>query len=166
MQEGKAPKVDDLFSLAYSTLFEVVKYARNEEHWAITKEEASKLGKISTSCMNTIPAAAKAKVEAKFSKYLPWCALIGFGMVITYPRVMVSLELAKEKKRNRYGGAPVKFPAREEPKTNEQPTVGNPAVTVTERNEQPASTSFPPGHGKNFPKFDFEIPSPTDRKSG
>jgi hypothetical protein len=167
MQEGKAPKVDDLFSLAYSTLFEVVKYARAEEHWSITKEEANKLGKVSVSCLNTIPAAQKGKIEAKFGKYLPWCALIGFGMVITYPRVALSMQLAKEKKANRY---PIPFPIspsvpkREQEEIPNAPVESNAAGTVTGGTNPDSRSNFPPGHGKNFPKFDFEIPSATDRK--
>jgi hypothetical protein len=169
MQEGKAPKVDDLFSLAYSTLFEVVKYARAEEHWAITKEEANKLGKVSVSCLNTIPVVTKNKVEAKFSKYLPWCALIGFGMVITYPRVSVSMELAKQKKLNRYGAAPIKFPISPAPAREENFGTASPVNDTSEAagsgvTEPSNKSSFPPGHGANFPKFDFEIPSATDRK--
>lgn len=164
MQEGRAPKVDDLFSLAYSTLFEVVKFARAEEHWSITKEEANKLGKVSVSCLNTIPAAAKGKIEAKVSKYLPWCALIGFGIVITAPRVVISMEAAKEKKRNRY---PIPFPnvQRKEEPAYVPPVEPNTPETVTGGTSEVISkSSFPPGHGANFPRFDFEIPSPTDRK--
>ena len=163
MQDGKAPKVDDLFSLAYSTIFEVVKFARNEEHWSLAKEEANKLGKVSVNCLNTIPAAQKAKVEQKFSKYLPWCALIGFGIVITAPRVMISVNANKQKKSNRY---PIPFPqprASEERRENGAPIERDTSAT-TETGDGTPKPSFPPGHGENFPKFDFEIPSPTERK--
>jgi hypothetical protein len=157
MEQGKAPKIDDLFSLAYSTLFEVAKYARNEEHWSITKEEASKLGKVSVSCLNTVPAASKAKVEQKFSKYLPWCALIGFGMVITYPRVALSIALEKDKKSKRF--PVVKFPQAEEPKaTNEQAVRFAPAPAGAGIKPDNV-TSFPPGPKSAFPPLDYEIPS-------
>jgi hypothetical protein len=163
MQDGKAPKVDDLFSLAYSTIFEVVKFARNEEHWSLAKEEANKLGKVSVNCLNTIPAAQKAKVEQKFSKYLPWCALIGFGIVITAPRVMLSVNAEKQKKSNRY---PIPFP---QPRASEERRENGASVerdtsATTEGGDGTPKQSFPPGHGENFPKFDFEIPSPTERK--
>jgi hypothetical protein len=158
MPEGKAPKIDDLFSLGYSTLFELVKLARKEEHWTLTQEEAKKLGKVTTGCVNTIPTVIKAKVEAKFNKYLPWVALVGFGMVITYPRINQSIANEKLRKRDRFP-APVPIRRQTEervPVTGEtfRESPGVPETTVRGDNV----SSFPPGHGANFPPLDFVIP--------
>lgn len=161
METGKAPKIDDLFSLAYATVFQGVAILRKEDHWEVTKEEAAKLGKVSVACMNTVPAAAKAKVEQKFSKYLPWLSLIGFGMVITYPRVQMSLAATQEKKRNRFPGAarvaagPVRVP--EEAKADVSSAFRESPGIATGGDEK--TSSFPPGHGKNFPPLDYQIPS-------
>jgi hypothetical protein len=165
MVEGKAPKVDDLFALVYSTAFEFARYARHEEHWSLTKEEASKLGKVSVNCLNTVPAAQKAKVEAKVSKYLPWISLIGFAALITGPRIALSVEANKEKKRQRF--TPIPFPVNEKEVRDGASVSTNSAESVTRENGgNPFRTesSFPPGHGANFPPLDYQIPSPTDRK--
>jgi hypothetical protein len=157
MQEGKTPKLDDLLSLAYSSLFELAKFARKEDHWQLTQEEAKKLGKVTVGCINTVPLATKTKIVQKFDKYLPWIALVGFGAVITYPRIALSIEIEKQRKRTRF---PLPIPIRSEERATrvtgetfrESPGVPENATSGSDK------PSFPPGHSKNFPPLDFVIP--------
>ena len=155
MADGKTPKVDDLLSLAYATAFDLVKMARHEEHWAITKAEAAKLGKVTVACVNTIPEAAKSKVIKKFDKYLPWISLVAFGAVITYPRIMLSMEEEKRKKQERFS-APLPFPNSEKRAQNVEGFSTQIPVDGIGRNTK---ESFPPGINTNLPPLDYEIPS-------
>jgi len=157
MAEGKTPKVDDLLSLAYVTCFDVVKYARKEDHWAISKAEAAKLGKVTVACINTIPEAVKSKVIKKFDKYLPWVSLIAFAAVISYPRIQMSIEIEKQKKSERFA-RPLPFPNVEKVATNPNVERNAPA-TVPGGIGESVKSNFPPGHGANFPPLDYEIPS-------
>jgi hypothetical protein len=163
LNEGKPVKVDSLLALAYATLFDLIKIMRKEDHWELTKEEAGKLGKVSVACMNTMPE-TKAKLVKKFEKQLPWISLVGFGMVITYPRVMASVELEKQKKVNRFPmSPPIPFSGKDTPAD----TLRSVPLGSERESTQPASngngeapkSSFPPGHNANFPPLDFEIPS-------
>lgn len=157
MQEGKAPKIDDLLSLAYSSLFELAKFARKEDHWQLTQEEAKKLGKVTVGCINTVPLATKTKIVQKFDKYLPWIALVGFGAVITYPRIALSIEIEKQRKRSRFPAPiPIRSDERDSRVTGEtfRDSAGIPENATNENR----GASFPPGHLKNAPPLDYVIP--------
>src|ERR1035437_1051964 len=157
MQEGKTPKLDDLLSLAYSSLFELAKFARKEDHWQLTQEEAKKLGNVTVGCINTVPLATKTKIVQKFDKYLPWIALVGFGAVITYPRIALSIELEKQRKRSRFPAPiPIRSEERDSRVTGEtfRDSAGIPETGANENGRQ----SFPPGHLKNAPPLDYVIP--------
>ena len=161
LNEGKPVKVDSLFALAHSTVFDLIGLMRKEDHWKLSNEEANKLGKVSVACMNTMPE-TKAKIIKKFEKQLPWISLIGFGMVITYPRILASVELEKQKKTNRFP-APVPFSGKDAPaETLRSVPVGSERETTDPASggsESSSRSNFPPGHSKNFPEFDYKIPS-------
>lgn len=162
MSDGKPLKVDSLFSLAYATLFDAVKLVRKEDFWSLTKEEAGKLGKVSVACLNTIPEASKAKIVKRFDKYLPWVSLLGFGMIITYPRVLAAMQNEEQKRTNRFP-SPLPFAGPNSPaETMRSVPLGSERISpdpVRSGSESSAKSSFPPGHGSNFPEFDYKIPS-------
>lgn len=162
MSDGKPLKVDSLFSLAYATLFDAVKLVRHEDFWSLTKEEAGKLGKVSVACLNTIPEASKAKIVKRFDKYLPWVSLLGFGMIITYPRVLAAMQNEEQKRSNRFP-APLPFSGPDSPaETMRSVPVGSERITtdpVSSGSKSSSGSSFPPGHGASFPDLDYKIPS-------
>lgn len=156
MTEGKTPQVADILSFGYATLFDLVRYARKEEHWSLSKQEAAKLGKVTLHCVNTLDDGTKNKIVKKFEKQLPWISLIGFGVVITAPRVAASVLNEKLNKERRFPAA-VPFAKSERESTNAAPRESPaPASTTSSDN---GKSPFSPGPNPSFPTLDYTIPS-------
>lgn len=154
MTDGKMPQVSDILSFGYSTLFELVKYARREEHWALSKQEAAKLGKVTLHCVNTLDDGMKAKIVKRFEKQLPWLSLLGFGVVITAPRVVASMAIEKMKQDQRFG-PPIPFIKREKEDASAPTNAPEPA---SEPSASHVESPFAPGINPAFPSLDYVVP--------
>lgn len=156
MTEGKTPQVADILSFGYATIFDLVRYARKEEHWSLSKQESAKLGKVTLHCVNTLDDGTKSKIVKRFEKQLPWLSLIGFGVVITAPRIAASA-LNEKIARERRFPAPIPFAKQQREETNA--TAGKPSEAASDTISEDRKSIFAPGPNPSFPPLDYVIPS-------
>lgn len=81
----------------YDLGFEVVA-TRRGEHWKLTKEESTRLGRTTALCLKTLPM-VKAKFIKRLEKTAPWIALGMTGFLVIYKRALfdaaVKMEVAR-----------------------------------------------------------------------
>lgn len=91
-------KVTDAYTGGAKLLFNVPKYAGMGAHWSLDDDEADDLGQAIAAFVKTLPKSQRAKWEKKLAKYWPGINLMVVAGMITVPRVMATVELAKMKR--------------------------------------------------------------------
>lgn len=91
-------KPTDAYTGAAKLLFAVPKYAGLGAHWSLDDDEASDLGGAIAAFAKTLPKSQRKKWEKMLEKYWPGINLMVVAGMITVPRVLVTVELAKMKR--------------------------------------------------------------------
>jgi hypothetical protein len=86
LREGVKPKLEDTAAGFILLLFRATAFAMSEEHWNLANDEAKTIGRQLLACVNTIPAAKRAKIVERGEAVLPWAALSLTALVTVGPR--------------------------------------------------------------------------------
>lgn len=98
---GQKIRVDDLLAWSFVMLFKFPKFAGYGEHWELSKDESKQLGSTLKQCLETIPEEKKRKVMKRVENFAPWVALVAFGGIMVYGRVIITQEMMRTDRHKR-----------------------------------------------------------------
>lgn len=154
---GQRIRADDLLAWSFVMLFKFPKFAGYGEHWELSKEESKQLGSTLKQCLETIPEERKRKVIKRVENFAPWVALVAFGGIMVYGRVIITQEMMRKERHGRvYNIKDAEMPIPSAPETTEDMNAerANNAAATGYIGKQPGSTF---SGGKDLP-LPFRIP--------
>jgi len=88
VEAGKKPKIEDSAAGFFLLAGKAAMYLSGSQVWQLSTEEAKDLGRNTVACINTIPAAKKAKLMAHAEGILPWASLALTTIAVVAPRIV------------------------------------------------------------------------------
>lgn len=155
MQTGTRIKIDDLLAYAFVVSYKLPAMAGYGEHWELSKEESRQLGSTLKACLESLPEERKRRITKRVENFLPWIALVAFGGLMTYQRVMITrMMLERERHARRYNMGP-KVAETASPETRDMNAQGPLESDVPRSDGHQPGFTFSGGHDLPLP---FVVP--------
>jgi hypothetical protein len=94
-------KFRDAYSGGAKLVFAIPKYAGLGAHWSLEDDEANDLGDAIHAFVKTLPASKRKAWEKRLEKYFPAINLAVVAGMLTIPRALATVELAKMQRAER-----------------------------------------------------------------